>query len=154
MLEETAAAAVEVAIRSGVFGDKASAKAQVDVNGEQMAGSLSELQEEVEVFEGSLQDLVWVMLQVKTRREDGKMELLESRGSPKRWRGCDSAWIGHRKQETHEEHKGAVGLHSGDHRRTVTNIIRKQARQRKPASSSESEPGSRFMERLRNWRRA
>ena len=98
MLEETAAAAVEVAIRSGVFGDKASAKAQVDVNGEQMAGSLSELQEEVEVFEGSLQDLVWVMLQVKTKREDGKMELLESRGLLKRCHRCDSARVGHIEQ--------------------------------------------------------
>ena len=67
MLEEAEAVAVKVVIRTKVFGNKASANPQADVIGEQMAGSLGELQEEVKVMEDSLQDLAWVMLQVKTR---------------------------------------------------------------------------------------
>ena len=67
MLEEAEAVAVKVFIRTKVFRNKASANPQADVIGEQMAGSLGELQEEVKVMEDSLQDLAWVMLQVKTR---------------------------------------------------------------------------------------
>ena len=98
MLEEAEAVAVKVVIRTKVFGNKASANPQADVIGEQMAGSLGELQEEVKVMEDSLQDLAWVMLHVKTRREDWKRELLESRGLLKRCHRCDSARVGHIEQ--------------------------------------------------------
>ena len=63
-----------------------------------LKASLSQLQYEVKVLEDSLQDLAWVMLQVKTRREDWKRELLESRGLLKRCHRCDSARVGHIEQ--------------------------------------------------------
>ena len=67
-LEEAEAAAAEVAKRTGVFGDRASADARADVIGKRVAGSLNEFQEGVEALEYSLQDLAWVILQ--SRRAD------------------------------------------------------------------------------------
>ena len=53
-LEEAEVAAAEVAIRTGLFSNKASLESQADLNGEWGAGSLEELQEEVKALDGQM----------------------------------------------------------------------------------------------------
>ena len=134
-LEKAEAAAAEFSIRTGVFGNKASADARADFIAKQVAESLDELQEEVRALENSLQDLALVIVQRQTAEESKQKEPLEKGGSPNG--RCKSHKVGadHGQHGEHEESNVNVVPHSCSHRRIINGIIHEQAKRRKAASS-------------------
>ena len=71
MLGGTDGEAAEVAIRTGIFCNKEHTSVWADIIGEQVAGSLRELQEEVEVLEETIHDTVFIMGQREEQRRRG-----------------------------------------------------------------------------------
>ena len=67
-LEDEEGVAAEVAIQTGMFDNKAGTDARADIVGEQVACSLSELQEEAEGLEEAFQAILSIMGQEEERR--------------------------------------------------------------------------------------
>ena len=91
--------------------------ARADVNMEQVAGSLRELQEEVEVLEEVVHDMVFMMRQKeKQGRRDGGSKLSQRKLLPKGCHGGLRPNKGRSDQEATKECRSITNKHSDNHR--------------------------------------
>ena len=91
MLEGAEGIVTEVPIKAGMFCNEAVTIAREHIIGEQVAGSLRELQEKVKVLEEAVHDMVFIMGQKEEpRRRGGELKPSQRKPSPK---GCHKGKI-------------------------------------------------------------